>query len=400
MVTLSTSWDINSKYLYEGTLDNYSGSGPIARNLNLNPCQEAYDKYYTALSRSTILKNIIDNDPCILLTMRPMGEGLGYQSEWMEGVHAMTYMLYAAFAIPMMEIALPIFIENLKAYTAKKAIEKTAQYTIGVSVDAFMQAIIHYYFEQEGDERDWALAWSDINWVEANLSGAENLISNPLISHASSCLRSGILEDGKLREGFDMQSCFTGALTSIVADLVFKSLKGAYKKIEKIAKEKPEKLVHVLSTLGKTDADIAKALNDHNLLPFDQEIVSSVRRVETNFNAAAEAVEQGITNDATNSLRAIDGKLAAEPVWFRNDQRFKQRRVELANGKAPETKEWAKQTISTNPLPNQGPLFKFDEVADFAERGEPYLSITIHKQRANTTCLNTKAIRNKVFCLL
>ena len=129
--------------------------------------------------------------------------------------------------------------------------------------------------------------------------------------------------------------------------------RGAYKKIEKIAKEKPEKLVHVLSTLGKTDADIAKALNDHNLLPFDQEIVSSVRRVETNFNAAVEAVEQGITNDATNSLRAIDGKLAAEPVWFRNDQRFRQRRVELANGKAPETKEWAKQTISTNPLPNQ-----------------------------------------------
>lgn len=285
--------------------------------------------------------------------MRPMSEGLGYQSEWMEGVNAMTFLLYPAFALPLIEIIIPIIIENLEIYTTKVAIEKAAQYGIGMSIDAFMQALINYYFEQEGDTKDWAQAWESINWVEANLSGMESLITNPLISHASSCLRSGILEDGKLREGFDTQSCFTGTLTSIMGDMVFKSLKGAYKKIQQIAKEKPEKLVYVLSTMDIADDDIVKVINEQTLLPFDQEIVSSVRQVEANFNAAAEAVEQGVANDATNCLSLIDGKLSAEPIWMRNDQRFRQRRVEMAEGKAPKTKEWNEQTISTNPLPNK-----------------------------------------------
>lgn len=143
------------------------------------------------LSGSSVLRTAIENDPCILKTLRPIGEGLGYQTQFMNDFNRVIggFSLYfigvagSALLLPhVLEISLYI-IEYYGAEVARKFME-------GVLFEAFTYQLVHEYFGdgKEIDPMDFS--------VDVLIAGIRNVVKYEKTPQAvAACIQGMNLND-------------------------------------------------------------------------------------------------------------------------------------------------------------------------------------------------------------
>jgi len=269
LVEQTAEWYFSSPHQFpEGiSAPGKTGEGPIASECIPIPCNELYQEYYPVLSQSPILKRLIDNDKCMLRGMRPMGEGLGYDTEFMKGLRSMVNAGVAVAFFPVVaEVMFPILIDNAiglsrdaLVYADTKLISyKSKDFAAGVSLDlSFQLAILHYF---DGLPINAAIL-DELNYSDAVMSGMENLLDDDRIALAMNCLYEGFTEDGVFDENLNLQTftedCAREVVVSILADKLLGMSGKSFERLIAMAKVKPQVFARGLVRLGITDKDLA-----------------------------------------------------------------------------------------------------------------------------------------------
>jgi hypothetical protein len=172
------------------TLDfsnNYKASGPIVNRVYLN-CEDVYAEYEkTELFKSRVLKTVIDNNPCILLTLAPFKEGLGYQTQWMKDFNRVIdgFSMYF-IAVVGSAVLLPYLVEMLPQIIESLTQEQVRQFLEGALIEAFTYHLVNEYFNegQEIDKFDFT--------VDVIIAGIRNVVKYEKYPQAMAACIQGI----------------------------------------------------------------------------------------------------------------------------------------------------------------------------------------------------------------
>ncbi|WNB17087.1 fibronectin type III domain-containing protein [Marivirga arenosa] len=129
----------------------YYSAGIIETNEELT-CEDLLAEFQKSeLSNSDVLSKAIENDPCILKTLRPVSEGLGYRTEWMnEFDQVIAGFSFTFIGIAGTTVLLPQLVE-MSSYILEQ--ETGRKFMEGALFEAFSYRLIHEYFG-EGEPID------------------------------------------------------------------------------------------------------------------------------------------------------------------------------------------------------------------------------------------------------
>jgi hypothetical protein len=94
---------------------------------------------------------------------------------------------------------------------------------IGAVIDFLIDAMVHYYFDE--DDPSFSAAMGRVDYYQITASGLENAFSNALspkysliISSCFACLTSGFLEDGRISNEFKAYECGQAVIAAVIAN--------------------------------------------------------------------------------------------------------------------------------------------------------------------------------------
>ncbi|SMG09495.1 hypothetical protein SAMN05661096_00221 [Marivirga sericea] len=106
------------------------------------------------LSKSDVLRTAIENDPCILKTLRPIDEGLGYRTEWMNELdRVIAGFSFTFIGIAGTTILLPQLVEMAAYIVEYYGAEASRKFMEGVLFEAYTYQLVNEYFN-DGKEID------------------------------------------------------------------------------------------------------------------------------------------------------------------------------------------------------------------------------------------------------
>jgi len=228
---------------------------------------------------SRILRTAIYKDPCLLEhPFVPMGEGLGYETEFMKGLNTMVGAgLAAAFfpaaveivLVPILEQSLPAIVnEGGSFFTGYLTRKKAIDVAVGVTLDVTLQSFILHVFE----DVHLSEVPGRIDYYQTTISGTEALIDNQFLETFITPLYGAFFDNGRIKEDVQFDRVYSdylqGAATALLIRIVLiriaterapgagKALKNNLIKLKGIAKKSLPDFKIKLSSKGISDADI------------------------------------------------------------------------------------------------------------------------------------------------
>ncbi len=193
------------------------------------PCSELLQTYknHPFLTSDNILKRVICANPCVLSHLTSLPSTNYPPSEWMENLNNICAGLLAFGFTPAALAGLGISMEGLMVPIIQGIIAQTParlalRFSIGSTLDLLIQTACHYYFPDPEEAISWNEAKNRIDPVTGAISGAEAIImlesryAETAISAAISCFVDGNLQNGKVKDGFDLTACAQGALSALL----------------------------------------------------------------------------------------------------------------------------------------------------------------------------------------
>ena len=256
-------------------------------------CEKLYAEYKDSpLMDSYLLANSIEGNHCLLLGMRTTGEGLGYETEFMQNLNRVVgTSLTVAFLPAAIEILLPTLVETAASAFSESTLaqmaevvaqEKAREFAIGFTMDGVLQIALLHYFE---DEPLTPAILDKLEYSQMALSGIENATNNIYAGAAISCLYDGFSSE-KFIEGYRLEDfsneCAWGLASYMLAQGITKlpGLNHNLVKLKKVLQDTPLKFIAgmknlnisdelIVSTgkhLGFNETDLRKWLRDVNYL--------------------------------------------------------------------------------------------------------------------------------------
>ncbi|OHX67500.1 polymorphic toxin-type HINT domain-containing protein [Flammeovirga pacifica] len=254
---------------------------------------KAEPKYAPFFKEGSAINTAIEKNPCILKGMYTYDEGLGYTTEFMEGINKVgeglfvgyTVLLGTTVLLPMIaegiiaegiEVGAASIIEWMASEAGRAAVKKIVKdIVIDFAIDYTLNIIIEPFF-YEGEITSFAqlneLALSNINPVDLGVGAVKDivkiddkyeLIFNSVLECSGGIL-SGMTEDGKKLEIKDISMeegaflCLMPVVIEVAMDKVTKSeaLKRRFDNFKELLKDKKNqlKLISICKKLGITDA--------------------------------------------------------------------------------------------------------------------------------------------------
>lgn len=94
---------------------------------------------------------------------------------------------------------------------------------IGAVIDFLIDAMVHYYFDE--DDPSFSVAMGRVDYYQVTANGLENAISNAvspryslIISSCFACLTGGFLEDGRIADSFKAYECGQAVIAAVIAN--------------------------------------------------------------------------------------------------------------------------------------------------------------------------------------
>lgn len=209
------------------------------------------------LQEGSPFKKMIEQNPCLLQGTHKIGEGLGYESEWMKEFNQVFGTAsMAALAPAVIHIVGPAI---LRHYGAQKA----RDFAIGVAVDVGLQTAIGMVFENKSFEQ----ALIDIDKFSALASGAESLTENVYVAAGVSCLYDGVIENGQIDKDFTVSKfsveCATGALSAVIANKILKGGGRLFRKLKGLAEANPLRFGSGLAAINIADKQKVRTICEY-----------------------------------------------------------------------------------------------------------------------------------------
>ncbi|WP_320002408.1 hypothetical protein [Shiella aurantiaca] len=286
-------------------------------------CLKAYfDNINSPLFQSHVLREAIRANPCILLKLHAIGEGLGRESPFMEDLKQIYLAAMGlAFSPPLAALLLPAIVDAAGTQVSNEGIKAVTNASLAAIMDAAIQGAFYHWFEQEeGGSWSEAMEYVDYYSVTASAfeSGVQSLVGNSrlaeaLIAAGSSCLLDGISEQGTFRDEFSTRACLKAAMIQLIIDGTLNSGK-IYEKIKAFATRHPDRMISrfmaLLQSNGMGSLVTVSNLTQY-LSPFGIS-ENQIRQVMENVNTWVEiwytssrARYQGLKNQFNNLGEAL-----------------------------------------------------------------------------------------------
>lgn len=262
-------------------------------------CLKAYfDNINSPLLQSHVFREAIRANPCILLNLHAIGEGLGRESPFMEDLKKIfVAAMGLAFSPPLAALLLPAIVDAAGTLVSNEGRKVVTDAGLAAVMDAALQGAFYHWFEQE-EGGSWSVAMENVDYhsvtASALESGAQSLIgnsrlANALIAAGNSCLLDGLSEQGTFRDDFSTRSCVRAAIIQLIIDGVLTSGK-TYEKIKAYAARNPERMISrfvaLLQSNGMGNLITVSNLTQY-LSPFGIS-ENQIRQVLENVNAWVE----------------------------------------------------------------------------------------------------------------
>jgi len=269
----------NNKWFPEpSSWGSYSAAGTLVSGIDeftFMSCGHLLRDYAESpIMDSRILRTAIYKDPCLLEhPFVPMGEGLGYETEFMKGLNTMVGAgLAAAFfpaaveivLVPILEQSLPVIVnEGVSFYTSYLTRKKAIDVAVGVTLDVTLQSFILHVFE----DVHLSEIPGRIDYYQTTISGTEALIDNQFLETFITPLYGAFFENGRIKQEVQFERVYSdylqGAATALIIRIATERAPGAGKalknnliKLKGIANKSLPDFKLKLSSKGVSDADI------------------------------------------------------------------------------------------------------------------------------------------------
>ncbi|WP_158522853.1 fibronectin type III domain-containing protein [Geofilum rhodophaeum] len=269
----------NNKWFPEpSSWGSYSAAGTLVSGIDeftFMPCGHLLRDYAESpIMDSRILRTAIYKDPCLLEhPFVPMGEGLGYETEFMKGLNTMVGAgLGAAFfpaaveilLVPILEQSLPAIVnEGGSFFTGYLTRKKAIDVAVGVTLDVTLQSFILHVFE----DVHLSEVPGRIDYYQTTISGTEALIDNQFLETFITPLYGAFFDNGRIKEDVQFDRVYSdylqGAATALLIRIATERAPGAGKalknnliKLKGIAKKSLPDFRIKLRSKGVSDADI------------------------------------------------------------------------------------------------------------------------------------------------
>ena len=237
------------------------GDRSAANILGLPGCEALYLEYKDSpLMESSILANLIEKDPCVLQGMTTTGEGLGYETEFMQGLNTMIDGFALVFTATVgSAVLLPIIAENLSVNVTKEVfktqvVSKSKDFAMGFAVDGFIQMLIIKLSDDKS---------ASLDYYQMTASGVENTFNSAYLSVVVSCGFDAMFENGELKSWDVIQEwdktgwdCALGALSALAGEGGSRLAGAGAGALMRSIKNNPQKFINLLKSLGLSEESV------------------------------------------------------------------------------------------------------------------------------------------------
>lgn len=232
------------------------------------PCGQMLQVYadHPFLREGNYFRPIVLKNPCVFEGMHKIGEGLGYETQWMKdfnrvfgaGINIALLPAVAAVIIPVLAEVGIVTLEEAAQIAAQK---KTREFAVGFVVDGAFQVLI-LSLDKQLDQ----ITVNDLSLSQMAASGLENTLENKYAQVASSCLYDGVTENGVIDPNLNIEKfcndCAWGVLSAVVAESItngkFSGGSETFKRLNVIANASTKKLVKGLLKIGVDHGNVIR----------------------------------------------------------------------------------------------------------------------------------------------
>ena len=229
-------------------------------------CERLYAEYQDSpLMQSSILSSLVAQDHCVLQGMKTTGEGLGYETEFMQGLNTMMGGFTVMFAATTgSTVLLPVLAANLgitvtEEVLVEQAMSRSKDFAMGFVVDGLIQTLIIRLSDDET---------ASLDYYQMTASGVENTLDNAYLSVVISCGFDAMFENGELKDwqviaqwdetGWD---CMLGSLSALAGEGGSRLVGAGAGALLRSIKNNPDKLADLLRELGLNEESINRLLD-------------------------------------------------------------------------------------------------------------------------------------------
>ncbi len=209
-------------------------------------CREWLETYrnHPYLTTDNLLKRVICANPCLLKDLESFPFFRQPPSEWLEELNNLCASLLAFGFSPAVLAGATlggegVLIPILEGLLAQTPAQLAIKFTVGATLDMLLQTGIHYYFADDVPI-SWEEARSRVDIVSCLASGAEatlmleSRLEEAAIAAAVSCFLDGALEEGRIRESFDVSHCAQGAVSALAVQGALEISRAGWERLKSI----------------------------------------------------------------------------------------------------------------------------------------------------------------------
>jgi hypothetical protein len=209
-------------------------------------CREWLETYrnHPYLTTDNVLKRVICANPCLLKDLESFPFFQQPASEWMEELNNLCASLLAFGFSPAVLAGAALggeglLIPILEGILTQTPAQLAVRFTAGATLDMLLQTGIHYYFADDAPI-SWEEARSRVDVISCLASGAEatlmleSRLEEAAIAAAVSCFLDGALEEGRIRQNFDVSRCAQGAVSALAVQGALEISRAGWERLKSI----------------------------------------------------------------------------------------------------------------------------------------------------------------------